>query len=60
MYSIIFWVLVVWYWLDLICSTLTPEGKMFEHKRSDKVVFLIKFILLFILFHHIYVSGVLG
>lgn len=54
-----FWVLVVWYIIDFLVLVFIPSGHVFEYKNSDKIGMLIKYVLLFIVFNHIYSSGAL-
>lgn len=57
MIEFIFWLLVLWYVLDLLTVIFIPTGTLYEFKNSSKFTIIIKLALLYILFSHFYKIG---
>ena len=57
MIEFIFWLLVLWYVLELLDVIFVPTGTLYEFKNSSKFTLIIKLSLLYILFSHFYKIG---
>lgn len=57
MIEFIFWLLVLWYVLDLLTVIFVPTGTLYEFKNSSKFEMIVKLSLLYILFSHFYRIG---
>lgn len=57
MIEFIFWLLILWYVLDLLTVIFVPTGTLYEFKNANKFEMIIKLSLLYILFSHFYKIG---
>ena len=57
MIEFIFWLLVLWYVLDLLVVIFIPTGTLYELKNSGKFTVIVKLSFVYILFSHFYKIG---